>query len=65
VKKKTSAWSEKTKEFLHLCVDEIIYLIEDKKTAITNRQLIGICQKFADTFPAEVDPHIYHPAHLS
>jgi len=53
-------WSEKSKQKLRLCVDEIIYLIEDKKSSINNRQLINICQKFVDTFPAEVDPHIYH-----
>jgi len=53
-------WSEKSKQKLKLCVDEIIYLIEERKSSINNRQLINICKEFVDTFAAEVDPHIYH-----
>ena len=53
-------WSEKSKQKLKLCVDEIIYLIEERKSSINNRQLIKICKEFVDTFAAEVDPHIYH-----
>jgi hypothetical protein len=53
-------WSEKSKQKLKLCVDEIIYLIEERKSSINNRQLINIWKEFVDTFAAEVDPHIYH-----
>ena len=45
---------------LKQCIDEIIYLIDDKKLVITNRQLTGICNQFADIFVADTDPHIYH-----
>jgi len=53
-------WSDKSKQKLKLCIDEIIYLIEKRKSLINNRQLIGICKKFVNIFSAEVDPHIYH-----
>lgn len=55
-----NVWSEESKQKLKLCTGEIKYLIDDKKSSISNRQLIDICKKFVDTFPEEVDPHIYH-----
>lgn len=41
-----SDWSEKSKQKLKLCIGEVIYLIEDKKSPINNRQLFRICEKF-------------------
>lgn len=45
---------------LRLCIDEIIYLIDEKKLSLNNRQLIGICKQYVDIFGAKTDPHIYH-----
>lgn len=53
-------WDDNAKKILNLCIEEINYLIEEKKHSITNRQLMGICRKFADYFSFKTDPHIYH-----
>ena len=50
----------KMNESLKSCIDEIIYLIDDKKTLISNQQLLGICRNFVNILKADTDPHIYH-----
>lgn len=45
---------------LERCVDEIAGRIENEKAAITNRELVELCQDYARTSPQEVNPHVYH-----